>query len=296
MVKLIMRRRGMIKKIEQSVSTLLLLIMSVMGIAAATEERFVVMDFGALDTIAALEKGEVVVALPKGNLPEYLAQFDNEQYHNTGGMKEPDIPLIESLNPTGIIISPRQGAYLEALEGIAPVYNFGVEGDYLPAVEKNILSVAALLGVKEMGEVKVEALLTTLENIKARAQESDKRAILLLHNDGKLILSTESKYADLLHNQLGVARAEEEKRERFLVDPAYLSSLNPDLIYIVDRSAAIGAEAFDLDYFTQESLVEVEAVKSSGIHYLTPKLWYLSGNGLESIRLQAEEVERSLME
>ena len=57
----------------------------------AAPKRVVVLDYGVLDSMAALGLADVVVGIPKtgGNLPKSLSQFQDAKYKDMGGLKEP---------------------------------------------------------------------------------------------------------------------------------------------------------------------------------------------------------------
>ena len=89
----------------------------------------------------------------------------------------------------------------------------------------------------------------------------------------------------------GVKKADTDTQEKGLsATSAYLELKNPDLIFIVDRSAAIGQTPMDPHHFNKAEFAAVNAVKEGKVIYLTPKLWYLSGQGLQSIERQLDEV------
>ncbi len=260
------------------------------GVAVAGPKG-VVMDFGALDTIEALGAEASVLALPKGNTPEYLAKFNTDSYDSSGTMKEPDMALIREKSPDFIVISGRQGAFLEELSEIAPVINFSVEGEYLTSTKQNILAVGKAV---EKEPEALEAWNRLEEKINAAqetARASGKSAVVILHNDGKFWASNSNGYANFIHHVAGVKKADTDTQEKGLsATSAYLELKNPDLIFIVDRSAAIGQTPMDPHHFNKAEFAAVNAVKEGKVIYLTPKLWYLSGQGLQSIERQLDEV------
>lgn len=68
---------------------------------------------------------------------------------------------------------------------------------------------------------------------------------------------------------------------------------NPKVLYVVDRSKAIGQDEQALNVQgLQAQLNEMGA--QTKVAYLSPGLWYLSGNGLESVKLQAQELARAV--
>ncbi|MEL0625314.1 ABC transporter substrate-binding protein, partial [Marinomonas arenicola] len=67
-------------------------------------------------------------------------------------------------------------------------------------------------------------------------------------------------------------------------------AMNPDVLYVVDRSVAINKpeDALDLAALNQK-LVKLGG-KDIKVSNLNPGLCYIAGNGLESVYLQAKEV------
>jgi len=77
------------------------------------------------------------------------------------------------------------------------------------------------------------------------------------------------------------------ERTFYPVTADVLAQMAPDTLLVVDRSAAIGAEPLAPETF-KASLAE--AGVSAEVVVLNPGLWYLSGGGLQSVRLQVDEV------
>ncbi|MFD2438213.1 substrate-binding domain-containing protein [Modicisalibacter luteus] len=76
------------------------------------------------------------------------------------------------------------------------------------------------------------------------------------------------------------------------LSPQAIGEIDPDVILIVDRSAAIGNEEANVEALRQ-SLAN-GAAADADIEVMTPKLWYLSGGGLQSLSLQIDEVRNAL--
>src|SRR5699024_9203083 len=74
----------------------------------------------------------------------------------------------------------------------------------------------------------------------------------------------------------------------------YVVEQDPDLLYVVDRSAAIG-EGSSAEQLVENKLMErTKAYQNDNIIYLDPEFWYLSGGGLESVAGMVEEIEGSI--
>ncbi len=258
--------------------------------------RIVSMDFGALDTLTELGAANRIVAVPKDNAPEYMMQYTTSQYGNTGGMKTPDLAAIKAAKPDVIIMSGRQNSAYDELVKIAPAIRYATDSKaYLSSAKDNALMLGELVGKKAEAEQKWAALEGKLAGIQTLAANSPLKATVMLHNGGKLMVSN-SSYAGFIHDVLQVKKADAALgEERVVVDAAYLNKVNPDVIYIVDRSGAIGQPPLDVSVFNSKEMKKINAVKNQKVVVLTPKLWYLSGGGLQSIAMQADEVAKALV-
>lgn len=259
-------------------------------------KRIVAMDFGALDTLAELGATNKVVALPKENAPEYMSVYTTDSYVNTGGMKTPDISVIKAAKPDVIVMTGRQNAAYDDLTKVAPTIRYATDSTkYLASAKDNAVMLGELVGKKALAEQKWAALETKLKGIQAQADASPLKATVMLHNGGKLMVSN-SSYAAFIHDVLHVKKADAAlSNDRVVVDAAYLNKVNPDIIYVVDRSGAVGQPPLDMKLLTGKDMKNVKAVKNQKVVVLTPKLWYLSGGGLQSIALQADEVAKHLV-
>lgn len=146
----------------------------------------------------------------------------------------------------------------------------------------------------------IQSLDNKITNAQAITQDNDKKAIVAIHNDGNMILINTSSTAALIHDVLKVKRAvplaaptnpkSSVKPKLVFIDSQFISKVKSNIIYVVDRSKAIGQQVMKTNYFDQKILKK----NKTQIVYLTPDLWYLSGGGAESLDRQINEVINSL--
>ncbi|PIT23434.1 hypothetical protein BGI37_12580 [Snodgrassella alvi] len=271
----------------------------------AAPQKIVVMDFGALDTLDALGVGNRVKAAPVSNIPAYLQQYQNDQVQNAGQMKEPDIAAIQALKPDLIIMSGRQNAFYKDLSAIAPTLNYSVnaaDGHYYEDVKKQIRLLGKIAGKEAQVQQQVKALDLKMSAARELAQHSGQKAIVVLHNDGHVMLMNQGTYPALIFDELKIKRAvaadalptpvigDNGRPAPVMVDSQFINQYHPDIVYVVDRSKAIGNTPIRNDYFDDKVLKRA----GTKIVYLSADLWYLSGNGLESLNRQIDEVVKSL--
>ena len=207
-----------------------------------------------------------------------------------------DIDAIKQAKPQLIIIDGRQARHTEEFTKIAPVINLSVDAkNYLESTKNHINVLASITGTEKTANNLIQSLDAKVSNAQLVAQASNKKAIVAIHNDGKMILINASSSAALIHDVLKVKRAVPlapqptngiGKPKPTFIDNNYISKVKPDIIYVVDRSKAIGQSAMKNDFFNTKVL----AKSKTEVIYLTPDLWYLSGGGAESLDRQIDEV------
>lgn len=245
--------------------------------------KVVLFDFGLYDSLVQLGLADKVVGLPLGNAPAYIKGSIASNVANVGGMKAPNLEKLAEIKPDLIIITGRQGASYEALAKIAPTVNLGTNSaNYLNSVESNIKLLGELFDKQQATQEQLTKLNTVIEQAQKKAAESDKKVLVLMHNDGNLMPNNQSVVYDVV------------KAKRRVVTPEMIAKANPDVILIVDRSEAIGAGKLEKATFENNEVKTTSAYKNGDIVYLQADLWYLSGGGLDSLTKQIEAVESAL--
>lgn len=272
------------------------LLLSTAGIAQA-EQRIATFDLGSLDTLDALGLSDQVVGVPKSSLPNYLEQYAEGTYSDIGGLRSPDMEALSESEPNLILYTGRQGDWEDELGEIAPLLNTSLQGDdYLSAFDANVRELASRLEAEGEAEDALEILHNEIET-QREALSNAPSTLVVTHNGGNLMLNQHP----VVHDVLGVKALEmpesvasETRGERTFtpLSAEAIAEINPEIVLVIDRSAAIGGEPADTDALEQ-TLAEAGA-ENTQVVMLTPALWYLSGGGLQSLALQVEEVTAAL--
>lgn len=254
-------------------------------------QRVITLDFGTLDTLDELGLSDRIVGMPTGSIPDYLSSYDGGEYVNAGNMKEPDLEAIRQAKPDVIVITGRQGKSYDQLAEIAPTINLSIDGkNYLGSFKHNAETVGKLFDKQAEVEKALAELNKKMADYQAEAKASDLKALVIMHNANKLSVANTGSYATIIHDLAGIKRADENtEAKRQAADDAYFSTVNPDIIFIVDRDAAIGQDKFVPALLETDTIKNTNAYKNDRVVYLTPDLWYLSGGGLKSLSLQLDE-------
>lgn len=259
-------------------------------------EKVVVFDFGILDTLDEL--GVEVTGVPQTTIPAYLEKYAGEKYTNVGSLKEPDFEAIHAMQPDVIFISTRQAELYEQFAEIAPtVY---VELDYtkyMESFEKNMNLVGEIFDKKDEVASAVEEIKASVEDLNKKASGLDKKGLIVLANEGKVSAYGPSSRFGVIHDVFGFGAADEKievSTHGQSITFEYIMETNPDVLFVIDRNSAVGGEAGAEKVIENELVKKTTAFKEDKVIYLDPDAWYLSGGGLQSVKMMAEEIEAAL--
>lgn len=264
--------------------------------AANADQRIATFDLGSLDTLDALGASEQVVGLPKQSLPDYLSAYSGDAYTDLGGLKNPDFEAIADSEPSLILYTGRQSDWETELAEIAPLLNTRLQGDnYLASFDENVRQIASHIDAEAHAEEALEVLHADIEAQRETLSNAP-RTLVVTHNGGNLMLNQHP----VVHDVLGVAALEmpdsvtsETRGTRTFtpLSPDAIAEIAPDVVLVIDRSAAIGDEPANAEALAQAL---DDAGANTKLVLLTPALWYLSGGGLQSLKLQIDEVVNAL--
>lgn len=258
-------------------------------------KKVVVFDNGSLDTIDALGEGETIVGAPTKNLPEYLASY--KKVESAGGIKEPDLEKINELQPDLIIISGRQKDYQEKLSKIAPTMYLAVDTkETWKSTKQNIETLAEIFDKKTEAAKKIAELEKEIAAVKEKATVSNDTALITLVNEGQLSAYGKDSRFGIIHDTFGFKEADpaiEASTHGQSISYEYVLEKNPDILFVIDRTKAIGGDDSNDNVAANELVKQTNAGKNNKVISLQPDVWYLSGGGVESTQLMIEDVKQA---
>ena len=258
-------------------------------------KKVVVFDNGSLDTLDALGVGDKVVGAATDNLPAYLDDY--KKVDSAGGIKEPDLEKINQMKPDLIIISGRQSDFLEQLKEIAPTMYLAVDtSDTWNSIKQNVETLGKIFGKEKAAEKQLAALETSIKETKEKAVESKDKALTVLVNEGQLSTYGKDSRFGIVYDTFGFAEADDAIKASThgqSVSYEYVLDKNPDVLFVVDRTKAIGGDDSNNNVADNELVSQTTAGKDKKVISLQPDVWYLSGGGLESVKMMLEDVNQA---
>ena len=257
-------------------------------------EKAVVFDYGFLDTLDAL--GIEVAGVPQKNLPSYLSKYADEKYANIGSLKEPDFEALSALNPDIIFISGRQASAYAELSKIAPTVYVGVDAtNFMESFKTNTDLAGKIFNKEQEAADAFAAYEAKVEEIKATTAASEEKALIVLGNEGSLSAYGPGSRFGVIHDVFGVKAADESievSTHGANASFEYVRKINPDILFVVDRDAAVNpqGDSGTKAAIENEIVMATNAAKNDKIIYLDPQYWYLSGGGIQSETAKADDI------
>lgn len=252
-------------------------------------QRIVVLDLGALDTLAALGVEDSVVGVTKGNvLPDALSQFsDDDKYMPVGSLKEPDLEAIAALDPDLVIAGFRSASLVEELSKNFKTIDitFDHADGFYEGIEFSTHLIAKAVGKEAEAETELAEVSDALAAAKEKAP-TDKTALILMTSGGKVSAHGSDSRFGLVHNELGIGQAisdVEAEAHGDAISFEAIAETNPDIFYVIDRDAAIGEDGEAAKQVLDNELVATTtAWKNDDVIYLDGSRWYIMIHGVDN--------------
>jgi iron complex transport system substrate-binding protein len=259
-------------------------------------KKVVVFDFGVLDALDTF--GVEIAALPQAIVPKTLEKYAGSEYTNVGSLKEPDFEALHELQPDVIFISGRQAELYDQFAEIAPTVFVEVDyANYMSSLEKNFKLLADVFEKEDVLDSKMDELKASIETLNKEASADDSKALILLANEGKVSAYGPGSRYGFVHDVFGFKAVDENlevSQHGQSVTFEYILEKNPDVLFVIDRSAAVGGEVGAKETIENELVQKTNAYKNGKIVYLDAVNWYIAGNGITSTQSMVEEVKAAL--
>lgn len=259
-------------------------------------ERVAVFDNGQLDNMAAIGMTDRVVLTASPNMPAHLSEFS--ELDVAGSFFEIDLEVTNAAEPDLIIVAGRSSSAYEELSKIAPTIDLSNDSqNYIESIETNLDRYAQLFGTEDAVDEITADLNAELDSLNADASASGLSTLVTMYNEGSLSAYGSGSRFGVVHDAFGFAPVDEEiesSNHGMEISNEYLIEVNPDVIFVIDRTAAIGGEENSSSMEENPIIQETAAYQSDSIIYLTPAAWYLAEGGVETFQIMMEEVRTAI--
>ena len=248
-------------------------------------ERVAVYDLGAVDTLSKLGV-KIGASVDAQNLAYLDAPLKDAV--KAGTLFEPNYEALNAYNPQVIVIGSRMAKdkVSDELAKLAPTIDMTAQTDNMKESAKaRIDAYGRIFGKQAEADALKAEIDKTFADAKAAAQGKGKGLVILV-NAGKLsAFGPDSRLGGWIHRDIGVPAADEAIKEGSHGQPVsfeYIKEKNPDWLFVLDRSAAIGEEGQAAREVLNNPLVaQSTAWKKGQVVYLPPETYLAAGGAQE---------------
>lgn len=263
-------------------------------------QRVVVLDYSVLDTLDQLGLSDQIVGVMQGEtIPSHLADYNGDQYTHVGTFFEPDFEAINALQPDLVIVASRSSSFYSEFAETYPTIDatVGWEGQY-EAFQSYVNNIGTIFGKEEEVTERLAEIDAHVAEVKAMAEASGYQGLIVMTSGGEVTGYGPGSRFGLIHDALGVAPTTDTMVAETHGDSIsfeFILEQNPDIIFVIDRDAAIGQEGGTAVEILDNELVNSTTAGANGnIVYLDPTLWYLADTGLYTLDARVAQIKEGL--
>lgn len=272
-------------------------------------QRIAILDMAALDIIDCLGLGDRIVGSASISI-DYLKSYNpddsNGKIVNLGNVKTADLEKVAACEPDVIFIGGRLSKNYAELDAIAPVIFLGVDYDkgVVESTRDNAKTIASMFGKEGEVDALFDGFQPRIDALNGVVSGHD--VLLGMYNNNALGLMDTESQLNIIARELGANNLGETVGE---VDKAThgeeaswetIIKLNPEYMFILDRSSAIGANDEGLlsaqEVIENDLIKELDVYKEGKIVYLAhANVWYTSTGGVQALDTMLADLESALL-
>ncbi|PNK60094.1 siderophore ABC transporter substrate-binding protein [Psychrobacter sp. FDAARGOS_221] len=261
----------------------------------ANPSPVVVYDMTLLQDLAAL--GITVDGAPSNLYLDNLKAAVSSDSPDVGTVFEPNLEALSALQPQAILIGSRMAPKFEELNKMAPTADMTLAADQTYEMGKQRLADLGKLFNKSEQAAKLQQ---EVDDAIAKAKEASAgkgNGLVISVAGNKISAAGEGSRLGFVHRVFGIPAADttiEDSKHGQPVSFEYLQKVDPDWLFVLDRSAAIGQEGLAAKEVLDNPLLhQTKAWKNNHIVYLSPDA-YLAFGGYYQWMTDAKTVTEAM--
>lgn len=259
-------------------------------------QKVAVFDPAQIDNMDALELGDRVIATASSHLPQYLNKYS--EIDVAGTLHEIDLEVAMATEPELAIVATRSASNFEELVKFIPTLDFSLtKTSTFESITYNFLELSKIFEKEKEAQIILDEIENEKNKLAQTAEKSELTALMLMYNEGSLSVFGKDSRFNHVYEDFGFEPADdsiEASKHGMEISYEYLIQKNPDVIFVLDRTAAISDNtdtSIPSSSFEENPLIEeTKAYKNHQIIYLTPDAWYLSNGGVQAYRQMITDV------
>ncbi len=241
-------------------------------------EPIAVYDMTLMQDLKALE---VPVAGLPGKLRLESLRIKDAPSTDIGTLFEPNMEALNQLKPKAILVGSRMVEKYDQLSQVAPTLDLTLDTAHAYESSKQRLAdLGKLYNKTEKAQQLQQDIDKAIADAKAVAQGKGNGLVILINGNKMSAFGTKSRFG-FIHNEFGIPQADpniQDSRHGQPVTFEYIQKVNPDWLFVLDRSSAIGEEGVGAKAVLDNPLMhKTTAWSKNQIVYLSPDSYLAFG-------------------
>jgi len=239
----------------------------------------VVYDMTLLQDLAALDVA--VAGMPKDLKLDNLHSETQPDPEEVGTVFEPDLEALNAMQPQAILVGSRMAEKYDELANIAPTLDMTVDtANIYESSKQRLHDLGALFG-KSAQAARLQGNIDDLIEQTQVVTKDKGNGLVVMVNGNKLSTYGDKSRYGFIHTVLDIPMADDQINDARHGQPIsfeYIQKVNPDWLFVLDRSAAIGEDSIGAKAVLNNPLVaQTNAWSKDQVVYLSPDSYLAFG-------------------
>lgn len=246
---------------------------------AMNPSPLVVYDMTLMQDLAALDVA--IDGMPSGLKLDNLQSKTQPEPKEVGTVFEPDLEALNAMQPQAILVGSRMAEKYEALSSIAPTLDMTIDtANIYESSKQRLHDLGALFGKSEQAAKLQGDIDGLIDETKTLTKDKGKGLVVMVNGNKLSAYGDKSRYG-FIHGVLDIPMADDQIADARHGQPIsfeYIQKTNPDWLFVVDRSAAIGEDGAGAKAVLDNPLVaQTNAWSKNQVVYLSPDSYLAFG-------------------
>ena len=246
---------------------------------AINPSPLVVYDMTLMQDLAALDVA--VDGMPSGLHLDNLQSKVHPDPKGVGTVFEPDLEALNAMQPQAILVGSRMAEKYDALSSIAPTLDMSIDtANIYESSKQRLHDLGALFGKSDQAAKLQGNIDMLIDETKTLTKDKGKGLVIMVNGNKLSAYGDKSRYG-FIHTVLDIPMADDQIADARHGQPIsfeYLQKTNPDWLFVVDRSAAIGEDGAGAKAVLNNPLVaQTTAWNKDQVVYLSPDSYLAFG-------------------
>ena len=247
---------------------------------AINPSPLVVYDMSLMQDLAALDVA--VDGMPSGLLLKNLHSETQPDPKEVGTVFEPDLEALNAMQPQAILVGSRMAEKYNELSSIAPTLDMSIDtANIYESSKQRLHDLGALFGKSDQASKLQQNIDGLITETKSLTKDNKGTGLVVMVNGNKMSAYGDKSRYGFIHTVLGVPMADDKIADAPHGQPIsfeYIQQANPDWLFVIDRSAAIGEDGIGAKAVLDNPLVaQTNAWSKQQVVYLSPDSYLAFG-------------------